>query len=212
VDTKRLGTKVRQYGSANVASGIGRLGGWYREAVWAASIHPNHRVLDAYCGPGGIAIEASAQLGPAGRLMLVDRDPLMVHEARKRLGPVLTGRGPDRPRAEFLIGDVLGDDPGLGQFDVVFVSWGLRHADSADAAFARLRSLLKPGGSLALMEFTRTSKAHWASPLRGYLTGSETAPLTAPELFRAMKGTGFTVGSHSSHFDGLVTIVAATAP
>jgi ubiquinone/menaquinone biosynthesis C-methylase UbiE len=210
VDTRHLGAKVRQYGARNVAPGIGRR--WYKEVVWAASIHPNDRVLDAYCGPGGIAVEASVHLGPAGTLLLVDRDPQMIHEARRRLGPSLTARGLGRPRAEFLTGDVLDDDLGLGQFDVVFVSWGLRHTGSADAAFARLRSLLRPGGSLALMEFTRTPVAHWASPLRGYLTGSETAPLTAPELFRALEGTGFTVGSHSSHFDGLVTIVAATAP
>jgi demethylmenaquinone methyltransferase/2-methoxy-6-polyprenyl-1,4-benzoquinol methylase len=223
---------ARYYDSVNKTTSLGQVTGWRKEVVWAASLHPNDRVLDAFSGPGGLAAEAVSQLGSGGRLILADLSPVMLHEARKRLGPIMARRGANRPRVDYVVGDLLRDDLGLGEFDVVFLGWGLRYVEDVDAGLARMRSFVKPGGCLVVLEFTRPPRVSWATPahlyfryilpqigsllagdseLHEYLTESASAFLSAPELLRAVQRAGFALRSNSSHLDGLVTIVAATA-
>jgi demethylmenaquinone methyltransferase/2-methoxy-6-polyprenyl-1,4-benzoquinol methylase len=206
--------------------------GWRKEVVWAASIHPNDHVLDAFSGPGGLSAEAVPHLGSGGNLTLADLSPVMLHEARKQLGPVLASRGPNRPRVDYVVGDLLRDDLGLGKFDAVFLGWGLRYVENVDAALARMRSFVKPGGCLVVLEFTRPPRLSWAAPahlyfryllpqigsllagnseLHDYLARSAATFLSAPELLRAVQAAGFAPRSYSSHLDGLITIAAATA-
>jgi demethylmenaquinone methyltransferase / 2-methoxy-6-polyprenyl-1,4-benzoquinol methylase len=223
---------ARYYESVNKVTSMGQVVLWRKEVVWAASLHPSDQVLDAFCGPGGLSAEAIAHLGSGGRLTLGDLSPVMLHEARKRLGPILVSRGGDRPRVEYVAGDLLREDLRLRDFDVVFLGWGLRYVEDVDAALDRMRSFLKPGGRLVVLEFTRPPRVSWATPahlyfryllpqigswlagdreLHEYLSESAATFLSAEELVRAVENTGFGVRSCSSHLDGLVTIVAATA-
>jgi len=223
---------ARYYESVNKVTSMGQVVLWRKEVVWAASLHPSDRVLDAFCGPGGLSAEAISHLGNGGRLTLGDLSPVMLHEARKRLGHILVSRGGDRPRVEYVAGDLLREDLGLLDFDVVFLGWGLRYVEDVDAALARMRSFLKPGGRLVVLEFTRPPRVSWATPahlyfryllpqigswlagdreLHEYLSESAATFLSAEELVRAIENTGFAIRSCSSHLDGLVTIVAATA-
>lgn len=223
---------ARYYDSVNRATSLGQVVLWRKEVVWAAALHPNDRVLDAFSGPGGLAAEAVHQMGPAGRLVLADLSPMMLHEACKRLGPILARRGANRPRVEYIAGDLLRDDLGLGTFDVVLLGWGLRYVEDVGATLARMRTFLEPGGTLVVLEFTRPPKVSWATPahlyfryvlpqigsrlagdaeLHEYLAESAATFLSAPELRQAVEAAGFTIRSCSSHLDRLVTIVAATA-
>jgi demethylmenaquinone methyltransferase/2-methoxy-6-polyprenyl-1,4-benzoquinol methylase len=223
---------ARYYDSVNEATSLGQVRGWRKEVVWAAGIHPNDRVLDAFSGPGGLSAEAVPQLGPAGRLVLVDLSPMMLHEARRRLGPILAAQGEYRPRVDFVAGDLLRGDLALGRFDAVLLGWGLRYVEDVPAALARMRTLVQPGGSLVVLEFTRPPRLSWATPahlyfryllpqigsvlardreLHEYLSESAATFLTTPELLRAVQDAGFSLRSSSSHLDGLVTIVAGKA-
>jgi demethylmenaquinone methyltransferase / 2-methoxy-6-polyprenyl-1,4-benzoquinol methylase len=223
---------ARYYDSVNLKTSLGQVGHWRREVVWAASLHPNDRVVDAFSGPGGLAAEAAPQLGPGGRLVLADLSPAMLHEARRRLGPILQSLGAYRPRVEYVAGDLLGADLGLGIFDAVLFGWGLRYVENVDAALARMRSFLQPGGSFVVLEFTRPPRVSWATPahlyfryllpkigsllagdreLHEYLTESAATFLTGAELLQAVERAGFTVRKQGSHLDGLVTIIGATA-
>ena len=223
---------ARYYDSVNKTTSLGQVHGWREEVVWAASLHPNDRVLDAFSGPGGLSAEVVPQLGAEGRLVLADLSPMMLHEARKRLGPIVASRGENRPRVDYVVGDLLRDDLGLGQFDVVFLGWGLRYVENVDDALARIRSFVRPGGCLVVLEFTRPPRVSWATPahlyfryvlprigsllagdreLHEYLTRSAATFLSTPELLRAIQGAGFDIRKYGSHFDGLVTIAAATA-
>ena len=223
---------AQYYDSVNAATSLGQVNGWRKEVVWAASLHPNDRVLDAFSGPGGLSAMAAPHLGPAGRLVLADLSPMMLHEARKRLGPILSACGPYRPRVDYVVGDLLRDDLGLGLFDAVFLGWGLRYVEDVPGALARMRSFLEPGGRLVVLEFTRPPCVSWATPahlyfryllpqigsalardreLHEYLTESAATFLSEPELVRAVQDAGFAIHSQSSHLDGLVTIVAGSA-
>jgi ubiquinone/menaquinone biosynthesis C-methylase UbiE len=108
----------------NKVTSMGQVVLWRKEVVWAASLHPDDRVLDAFCGPGGLAAEAIAHLGSGGRLTLGDLSPVMLHEATKRLGPILARRGENRPRVDYVAGDLLRQDLGLRGFDVVLLGGG----------------------------------------------------------------------------------------
>jgi demethylmenaquinone methyltransferase/2-methoxy-6-polyprenyl-1,4-benzoquinol methylase len=223
---------ARYYDSVNKTTSMGQVTSWRRDVVWAASLHPNDKVLDAFSGPGGLAAEAAPQLGPGGRLVLADLSPVMLHEARKRLGPILAEQGAYRPRVEYVAGDLLQDDLGLGQFDVVFLEWGLRYVEDVDSALARIRGFVRSGGCLVVLEFTRPPRVSWATPahlyfryvlpqigsllagdreLHEYLAESAATFLTAPELLQAVQNAGCTLNKYTTHLDGLVTIVAATA-
>jgi demethylmenaquinone methyltransferase / 2-methoxy-6-polyprenyl-1,4-benzoquinol methylase len=223
---------ARYYESVNKVTSLGQVILWRKEVVWAAALHPSDRVLDAFCGPGGLSAEAVTHLGVGGQLVLGDLSPAMLHEARKRLAPILASRAGSRPRVEYVAGDLLRDDMGLRDFDVVFLGWGLRYVADVDAALGRMRSFLKSGGRLVVLEFTRPPHVSWATPahlyfryvlpqigswlagdreLHEYLSESAAKFLSTSELVQAIERAGFGIRSCSAHLDGLVTIVAATA-
>jgi demethylmenaquinone methyltransferase / 2-methoxy-6-polyprenyl-1,4-benzoquinol methylase len=223
---------ARYYESVNKVTSLGQVVLWRREVVWAAGIHPDDQVLDAFSGPGGLAVEAARHLGAGGRLVLGDLSPVMLHEARIRLAPTLAARGDERPRAEYVTGDLLHEHLGLRDFDVVLLGWGLRYVEDVHEALARMRSFTRPGGSLVVLEFTRPPRISWATPahlyfryllprigswlagdreLHEYLSESAARFLSAGELSAAVENAGFAFRSCNSHLDGLVTIVAAKA-
>jgi demethylmenaquinone methyltransferase/2-methoxy-6-polyprenyl-1,4-benzoquinol methylase len=251
---------ARYYEWVNMVTSLGQVVLWRREVIAAASPRPSDRVLDAFCGPGGLAAAALPRLDGRGELVLADLSPVMLHQARRRLAHIAAGgaRGADgyqagapvqsargtgasgatpppagpRPRVEFLAGDLLRDDLGLQGFDVVLLGWGLRYVENVDKALARVRSFVRLGGRLVVLEFTRPPRLSWATPahlyfrrllprigswlardpeLHEYLSVSAAEFLSVGELTAAVGRAGFTVRSCKSHLDGLVTIVAADA-
>jgi demethylmenaquinone methyltransferase/2-methoxy-6-polyprenyl-1,4-benzoquinol methylase len=223
---------ARYYESVNMVTSLGQVVLWRREVISAARLQPADRVLDAFCGPGGLAERALPLLGSEGRLVLADLSPVMLHEARLRLARRIASLAEARPRIEYVAGDLLREDLGLKDFDVVLLGWGLRYVADVGAALARVRSFLSPGGRLVILEFTRPTPVSWATPahyyfrrilpkvgswlagdreLHEYLQVSAAEFFSAGELRQAVEGTGFEVLSCRSHLGGLVTILAATA-
>lgn len=220
---------ARYYESVNIVTSLGQVVLWRREVIKAARLRPNDRVLDAFCGPGGLAGQALPHLGPEGRLVLADLSPVMLQQARLRLAE-RAGRIRSPARIEYVVGDLVRDDLGLRDFDVVFLGWGLRYVEDVGAVLARLRSFLRPGGRLVILEFTRPRPRSWATPahyyfrhilprvgswlaqdreLHEYLSVSAAEFPSASELARLAEHAGFAILSCASHLDGLVTILAA---
>ena len=222
---------ARYYEWVNAVTSLGQVFLWRREVIAAARLRPSDRVLDAFCGPGGLAETALPHLGPEGRLVLADLSPVMLEKARVRLDGHEASRTGSRPPIKYVAGDLLHDDLGLTDFDVALLGWGLRYVDDVGLALSRMHSCLRPGGRLVVLEFTRPPRLSWATPvhyyfrrilpkigswlaqdreLHDYLSVSAAEFLTMPELESAMEEAGFEVTSSRTHFDGLVTIVAAT--
>jgi demethylmenaquinone methyltransferase/2-methoxy-6-polyprenyl-1,4-benzoquinol methylase len=223
---------ARYYESVNKVTSLGQVILWRREVIEAARLQPADRVLDAFCGPGGLAERALPLLGSGGRLVLVDLSPVMLHQARLRLARRRASPTVSRPPIEYVAGDLLRDELGLRDFDVVFLGWGLRYVEDVGAALARMRGFLRPEGRLVILEFTRPAPRTWATPahyyfrrilpivgswlarereLHEYLSVSAAGFLSATELMRAAEGAGFGVVSCRTHLDGVVTILAVTA-
>ena len=222
---------ARYYEWVNTVTSLGQVFLWRKEVIAAARLQPSDRVLDAFCGPGGLAEMALPRLGPEGRLVLADLSPVMLEKARVRLNALEPTRTGPRPPLEFVAGDLLHEDLGLAGFDVVLLGWGLRYVEDVDLALSRMHSFLRPGGRLVALEFTRPPRLSWATPvhyyfrhilprigswlardreLHDYLSVSAAEFLTVASLRDALGEARFDVTSCRTHFDGLVTIVAAT--
>lgn len=219
------------YDPVNAITSWGQVGRWRDETIAFAAPGPGDRVLDAFCGPGGLAERALAKLGSGSEVVLADLSPVMLHSARRRLATRSLTLGAASPRLSYVTGDILRDDLGLGTFDVVLLGWGLRYVPDTAAALARLGDFLRPRGRLAILEFTKPSARGWAVPaqlyfrrvlpplgswlardheLYEYLRASSETFLDTPALCRVVNSAGLRVAGCRTHFGGLVTILVAT--
>jgi len=132
--------------------GLHRL--WKRFTVEASGVRPGERVLDVAGGTGDLARLFSRRVGARGEVVLTDVNPAMLRQGRDRLldaGVVLPLVQCDAERLPF----------GSDRFDCVAVAFGLRNMTHKDAALSEMRRVLKPGGRLVVLEFSKA----WA-PVR----------------------------------------------
>lgn len=225
-------TSARYYEQVNLLTSMGQVLRWRRETIRAVHLRPADQVLDAFCGPGGLAELAFSQLDSRGRLVLVDLSPLMLRQARQRIERKAARRRGHRPIVEYVAGDLLKDDLALEGFDVVLAGWGLRYVDDVQEAVTRMRSFLRAHGRVVLLEFTRPRPLSWATPahfyfryilprvgswlaqdseLHEYLRTSSAGFLSGEELERTVVEAGFSIIYRKSYLGGLITILAGDA-
>jgi demethylmenaquinone methyltransferase/2-methoxy-6-polyprenyl-1,4-benzoquinol methylase len=142
-----------------MSGGLHRL--WKAFAVRQAGVRPGMHVLDVAGGTGDLARAFAQQVGPTGRVVLTDINGPMLAEGRDRL--LDAGQVPEVVQcdAEHL---PFAD----ASFDRVMVSFGLRNMTHKEAALAEMRRVLRPGGRLLVLEFSRV----WApleAPYHAYL-------------------------------------------
>ena len=114
-----------------------------RDALRRAGLTPGHRVLDVAIGTGLVARAARDILGEDGHVTGVDLSMGMLAEARKSL-PIALVQG----IAERL---PLAD----GCADFVTMGYALRHVTNFESTFREYLRVLKPGGTLLILEVTR---------------------------------------------------------
>lgn len=107
-----------------------------------AVVAPGERVLDIGCGCGGTSLDLARRVGPDGTVLGIDISRPMIDVAASRVPPELEGR------LSFRLADaaVTRFDPG---FDLAFSRFGVMFFEDPVAAFATIRSDLRPGGRLA---------------------------------------------------------------
>lgn len=104
-------------------------------------------VLDVGCGPGVVACALAGSLPDAHVTAIDSSEPLL---ARVTRAAAAAGVG-DRVHA--LHGDLDGDLPAGGAVDVVWAGMVLHHVADPVATLRHLRDLLRPGGTLVMIEF-----------------------------------------------------------
>lgn len=124
---------------------------WKAYTVGVANLKTNDRVLDIAGGTGDLARAFAKQVGPQGVVIHTDINEAMLREGRNRLineGQVLP--------------TVLCDAETLpfpsNHFDVVSVAFGLRNMTHKDRALAEMCRVLKPGGRLLVLEFSKVAQ------------------------------------------------------
>ncbi|MCY3988983.1 MAG: bifunctional demethylmenaquinone methyltransferase/2-methoxy-6-polyprenyl-1,4-benzoquinol methylase UbiE [Gammaproteobacteria bacterium] len=123
---------------------------WKRFALARTGLRPGGSALDVAGGTGDLAIGMSRQVGPQGRVLLSDVNPAMLRIGRSRL---LDAGAWGNTRA--MRADATSLPVGAGLFDCVTIGFGLRNVTGKPAALKSMARVVKPGGRLLVLEFSR---------------------------------------------------------
>ena len=162
VDEQEKASKVRgvfdsvasKYDLMNDLMSAGLHRAWKAYTVQVANLKPGERALDIAGGTGDLARAFARKVGETGMVVHTDINEAMLRQGRDRL----LDEGLIRPTS-------LADAEKLPfkseSFDLVSVAFGLRNMTHKDLALAEMCRVLKPGGRLLVLEFSRI-----AEPLR----------------------------------------------
>ena len=122
---------------------------WKRFAVFASAVRPGAKVLDLAAGTGDITKLLAKRVGDKGTVFCTDINANMLEQGRRRL----TDEG--------IVGNVHYLQVNAenlpfpdGSLDAVTIAFGLRNVTHKDVALTSIAKALKPGGQLAILEFS----------------------------------------------------------
>ena len=124
---------------------------WKAFAIGQSGARPGQQVLDVAGGTGDLARDLARRVGPTGQVWLTDINSAMLAHGRDRL----LDRGLDLPVAQCDAEHLPFPE---GMFDLVTVAFGLRNMTHKGNALKEMCRVLKPGGRLLVLEFSRVWK------------------------------------------------------
>ena len=140
-----------KYDVMNDLMSMGLHRAWKAYTVLVANVRPGQQVLDIAGGTGDLALAFAPKVGSTGRVVHTDINEAMLREGRNRLldaGVCLPTLVCDAEHLPFA-------DAG---FFVVTVAFGLRNMTHKDVALQEMNRVLKPGGKLLVLEFSKIAK------------------------------------------------------
>ncbi len=185
---------------------------------------PGARALDVACGTGDLSLALIAASG--ARVTGLDFcRPMLDLAARKAQR--------ETPSAVFIEGDALSLPFEDETFDAVTIAFGLRNLSSVERGLDELRRVLKPGGRVAILEFSRPIVpgfnalfqfyfARVLPRIGGMISGSQSAYTYLPasvsrfpsqkELAAMMRAAGFESVEYENLTGGIAALHLATRP
>ena len=135
-----------------MSGGVHRL--WKRFTIELSGVRPGQRVLDIAGGTGDLTAKFSRIVGREGRVVLADINDSMLKVGRDKLIDHGVAGNVDyvQANAECL---PFPDN----HFDCVSIAFGLRNVTDKDAALRSMLRVLKPGGRLLILEFSKPRSA-----------------------------------------------------
>ncbi|WP_337841736.1 bifunctional demethylmenaquinone methyltransferase/2-methoxy-6-polyprenyl-1,4-benzoquinol methylase UbiE [Rheinheimera sp.] len=131
-----------------MSMGIHRL--WKRFTIDSSGVRAGHQVLDLAGGTGDITALFSKRVGPTGKVVLADINESMLNVGRDKLRDLglVNNIQYVQANAEAL---PFADN----SFDIISIGFGLRNVTDKDAALRSMYRVLKPGGRLLVLEFSK---------------------------------------------------------
>ncbi|HVN95880.1 MAG TPA: bifunctional demethylmenaquinone methyltransferase/2-methoxy-6-polyprenyl-1,4-benzoquinol methylase UbiE [Syntrophorhabdaceae bacterium] len=128
---------------------------WKRMAVALLNLKQGETVLDVCGGTGDLSVLAVNKVGPFGRVILADINHAMIEAGRrKRL------HREQRKKIVYLQSDTENMAIQSDSVDAVMVGFGIRNLTHMERGFGEIYRVLKPGGRLMCLEFSRP-RAAW---------------------------------------------------
>ncbi len=135
-----------------MSGGLHRL--WKRHTIDQAGVRKGHVVLDLAGGTGDLAKEFAQQVGTTGHVVLADINAAMLMQGRRRM--VDGGAAGNSSIAQVDAQNLPFED---STFDRIAVAFGLRNITDKNAALQSMQRVLKPGGKLLILEFSKPAEA-----------------------------------------------------
>ena len=139
-----------KYDVMNDLMSMGLHRAWKAYTVMVANLKPGDQVLDIAGGTGDMALAFAAKVGSTGTVVHTDINLAMLREGRNRLtdeGLLLPTTVCDAEQLPFTD----------ARFDLVCVAFGLRNMTHKDRALREMARVLKPGGKLLVLEFSKVA-------------------------------------------------------
>lgn len=123
---------------------------WKRFTLEMCGLRPGHRVLDLAGGTGDLALKEAQMVGESGQVILADINAAMLQQGRDRVidKGFVNRVEPVQCNAETL---PFADN----HFDCITIAFGLRNVTDKASALASMQRVLKPGGRLCVLEFSK---------------------------------------------------------
>ncbi len=135
-----------------MSMGVHRL--WKKIALDTSGVRAGHKVLDLASGTGDLAARFSKMVGAQGEVVASDINANMLKVGRERL----TDRGVVG-NIEYVQANAEALPFPDNYFNFASIAFGLRNVTDKEAALASLYRVLKPGGRLMVLEFSKPMEA-----------------------------------------------------
>lgn len=123
---------------------------WKRYTIEVSGARPGMKVLDLAGGTGDLTAKFSHLVGDKGEVVLADINDSMLKVGRTKLRDkgIVNNVSYVQANAEAL---PFPDN----HFDIITIAFGLRNVTDKDAALRSMNRVLKPGGKLLVLEFSK---------------------------------------------------------
>ena len=141
---------ARQYDTMNTLLSFGVHHLWKRAAIRMLNLQSGETVLDVCGGTGDLAVLAAKHVGTAGRVALFD-----INREMMRAGKQSTKNAALREKIDYVQGNAEIISFPDNVFDAVTVGFGIRNLTHMEKGFIEMLRVLKPGGRMVCLEFSR---------------------------------------------------------
>ena len=187
---RHFNTVATKYDFMNTLLSFGIHYLWKRTAVKMMQLKPGDRVLDVCGGTGDLAVLAARAVGLSGKVIIYDINRKMMQVGRAKRNPWARATP-----IECIQGNAESISFPEDTFDAAMVGFGIRNLTHMDLGFKEMHRILKPGGKIMCLEFSKPTASvfRWlydvysfhVMPLLGQiLVGSRQSYLLLPESIR----------------------------